>query len=442
MPTTNLCPMVSSSASERCHATLPKLRWSWRVGGSTPMTINAGVGMSRHHNPNVAGREAAEQALQKAGVSKPDFVFMFASIGYDQPSLLRAVREATGGAPLSGCSAEGTINGDDADESNFSVVVTAISSEELQWHNGLAAGLEADPRALGKRVAKDLLPHLSTDTIGLFVFPDGVKDFVVPTQNLVDNFFAGLEENLPSERFLPLWGGGAGNDFNLRAPTYQYCDDEVISDGVSYALLSGEAQAGWAISHGCIPIGGERKVTRSKGNVIYEIDGKPALEVLKEYLPDTHALTDDRDWMRYAITLALSFRAPSHIKDEEYVVRGIPSVNLSEGSITVQTDVSEGTSLWFSSRDKEKISTGLDRMARQIKEQLEGDQPKLVLHFDCASRGKMMFRDQEKLELLNRFRQSVDPDVPWAGFYAYGEIGPVEEHNDRNLYTAVTLALS
>src|SRR5918999_5844807 len=108
------------------------------------MTIKAGVGMSRHHNPNIAGRETAEQALEKAEVSGPDFVFMFASIGYDQRSLLRAVHEATGGAPLTGCSAEGTINGDDADESNFSVVVTAISSEELEWHNGLATGLGAD----------------------------------------------------------------------------------------------------------------------------------------------------------------------------------------------------------------------------------------------------------------------------------------------------------
>src|ERR671910_3279594 len=214
------------------------------------MATKAGVGMSYHHNPNVAGREAAEQALEKAGVSKPDFVLMFGSIGYEQHSLVRAVREATGGAPLSGCSAEGTINGEDADESNFSVVVSAISSDELQWHNGLAAGLEAEPRAVGKRVAKDLLAHLSTDTIGLFVFPDGVKDFVVPTQNLVDNFFAGLGENLPSERFLPLWGGGAGNNFSVQTPTHQYCDDEVISDGVSYALLSGEAQTAWAISHG------------------------------------------------------------------------------------------------------------------------------------------------------------------------------------------------
>ena len=99
------------------------------------MTTKAGVGMSRHHNPSVAGREAAEQALKNAGLERPDFVFMFGSIGYDQRSLLRAVRETTGGAPLTGCSAEGTLNGDDADESNFSVVVTAISSEELQWTN-------------------------------------------------------------------------------------------------------------------------------------------------------------------------------------------------------------------------------------------------------------------------------------------------------------------
>src|SRR5215203_3133429 len=131
------------------------------------MTTKAGVGTSHHHNPNVAGREAAEQGLRNAGIAKPDFVFMFASIGYDQHSLLRAVRETTGGAPLTGCSAEGTIDGDDADEFNFSVVVTVISSDELQWTNGLAKGLRADSRAVGQRVAKDVLPHLSNDTIGL-----------------------------------------------------------------------------------------------------------------------------------------------------------------------------------------------------------------------------------------------------------------------------------
>jgi hypothetical protein len=405
------------------------------------MSIKAGVGMSYHHNPNVAGREAAEQALQKADISKPDFVFMFASIGYDQHSLLRTVRQTTGGVPLTGCSAEGTTNGEDADESNFSVVVTVISSEELRWHNGIARGLvEDDTRAVGQRVAKDLLPHLSADTIGLFVFPDERLDFGASRGNL-ENFFAGLEGNLPSERFLPMWGGGAYADNYMASPPHQYCDDEVISGGVSYALLSGKAQASWAISHTVIPIGGERKVTRSRGNIIYEIDGKPAVEVLKEYLPE-RALADDRDWMPYAVSLALCFKAPSYMKDEEYIVRGVPAVKMADGSIIVQTEVQEGTSIWFSSRDKEKLATGLDRMAAQIKEQLGGEKPKLVLQFECATRGKEMLREQEKLQFLRHFRRSVDPDVPWAGYYCAGEIGPVEEHNNHHLYTSVVLALS
>src|SRR5918998_6802197 len=130
------------------------------------------------------------------------------------------------------------------------------------------------------------------------------------------------------------------------------------------------------------------------------------------------------------------------MKDEHSVVRGVPAVKITTGSIAVQTKVQEGTSLWFSSRDKEKLATGLDRMAAQIKDQLGGEKPKLVFQFECLTRGKTMLREQEKLQLLKQFRQSLDPDVPWAGFYTIGEIGPVEEHNDLHLFTSVVLALS
>ena len=58
------------------------------------MTTKAGVGTSHHHNPNVAGREAAEQALKEASIAKADFVFMFATVGYDQsaPCCVRCAR--------------------------------------------------------------------------------------------------------------------------------------------------------------------------------------------------------------------------------------------------------------------------------------------------------------------------------------------------------------
>src|SRR5215204_6225986 len=161
------------------------------------MTTKAGVGMSHHHSPSIAGLEAADQALENAGLEKPDFVFMFATVGYDQRSLLQAVREATGGAPLCGCSGDGTIDGDDANESDFSVVVMVIASDELRWHNGLATGLGADSRVVGRLVAQSLSSDLSADAVRLIVFPDGT------TAN-VDYFFAGLEGNLSSERFLPI----------------------------------------------------------------------------------------------------------------------------------------------------------------------------------------------------------------------------------------------
>jgi hypothetical protein len=396
------------------------------------MTTRAGVGTSYHHSPTIAGHEAAEKALRNADVSKPDFVFMFATIGYDQRSLLHAVREATGGAPLSGCSGDGTISGDDADESNFSVVVMVIASDEMRWRNGLATGLGADSHAVGQLVAQSLSSDLSADAVGLFVFPDGT------TALNVDHFFAGLEGNLPSERFLPIWGGCSADNLTL-SQTYQYCDDKVVSDGVAYTLLSGAAQPAWAIGISYIPIGGERTVTRSKDNVIYEIDGKPALEVLQEYLPDS-ALADN--WGRYILTYGLCFEAPSYMKNEEYILRAVMSVNKADGSVTVQTGVSEGTRVWFSSRDKETVAAGLDRMSAQINQELGGDQPKLVLHFDCVARGKIMFRNQEKLANLRRLRQSLGPDAPWAGFYTYGEIGPVSNHNCYHTYTAVVLALS
>ena len=62
--------------------------------------------------------------------------------------------------------------------------------------------------------------------------------------------------------------------------------------------------------------------------------------------------------MRYAVSLALCFRAPSYMKDEEYVVRGAPAVRMADGSIILQTEVPEGTSIWFSTRDKKKLATG------------------------------------------------------------------------------------
>ena len=117
------------------------------------MGTRVGVGMSHHHNPKQAGKEAVERAMSNADSRTPDFVFMFASVGYDQKVLIDTVNRASGGVPLSGCSGEGIISTGEADESNFSVATMVIQSDELVFRNACATGLKQDSGLCGKKIA-------------------------------------------------------------------------------------------------------------------------------------------------------------------------------------------------------------------------------------------------------------------------------------------------
>jgi small ligand-binding sensory domain FIST len=60
-----------------------------------------------------------------------------------------------------------------------------------------------------------------------------------------------------------------------------------------------------------------------------------------------------------------------------------------------------------------------------------------VFQLDCAGRGKVFLREGQKLQLLETLRARIGPDVPWLGFYTFGEIAPVGEHNCFHNYTVV-----
>jgi len=391
------------------------------------MGIQAGVGVSHHHNPKVAGQEAAEKALEAVGVERPDFVLMFATVGYNQEALLKAVREATGGAPLGGCSGEGIIAGGEADESNFAVAVMTIRSDQLRFSHGVVTGLKEGSAEVGRAIAQAIQPEVSSDTLALFLFPDGI------TVNF-DRLRDGLEGGLNLDRLLPLVGGTAGDNLAMKR-TYQYYNDQVVSDGVAWALLSGGAHIAWAVNHGCVPVGVEYKVTRCEGNVIYEIDDRPALEVLKDYLTEDEI----EDWARVVLTFPFGFKVPGHMQDyDEYIIRGmLGGKDDTTGSVSIPTEVSEGTSIWLTRRDSEKIAHGVSRAAEEIKAQLGEEPARLVFQFDCAGRGKATLREGQKLQLLDMLRQQVGPEVPWLGFYTFGEIAPVGERNYFHNYTLV-----
>jgi hypothetical protein len=375
----------------------------------------------------VAGREAANKALEAAGILRPDFVFMFATVGYDQQVLLGAVRDATGGAPLCGCSGEGIIAGAKAEESSFCIAVMAVCSDQLTFRPGVVTGLKSDPAGAGRAIAQAIQPDVGSDALALFLFPDGI------TVNF-DRLQASLEGALDLDRLLPIVGGTAGDNMAFER-AFQYCNDQVVSDGVAWALLSGKARIAWAVSHTCVPIGVEHTVTRSQGNVIYEIDGRPMLDALKAYL------TEDviEDWAQAVLSFPLGFKVPGEMRGyDEYIIRGmVGGRDDVTGSVTIPTEMSEGTSVWLMRRDQDKLLDGVGRVVGEIRARLEDKPARLVFQFDCAGRGKIFLREQQRLQLQNKLRGSVGQDVPWLGFYTFGEISPVGGRNYFHNYTVV-----
>ncbi|MCB9652839.1 MAG: FIST C-terminal domain-containing protein [Deltaproteobacteria bacterium] len=393
------------------------------------MGTKAGVGISRHRDPRQAGEEAVKAAMAQAGLTKCSVAIMYATIGYNQRAIVSSVRDAAKGAQVFGCSAEGVIAGHEMDESNFSVAVMVIESDEIRFTPHLAPGLKNHPDEVGERLGDKVRSELGDDAIAVMVLADGI------TLNF-DRFNASFEKALG--RRLPLLGGSAGDNFEMKA-TYQYLDSEVVSDSVLAVLISGSAKIAWDVNHGCIPIDVERKITKARGNKILEIDDKPVLEVLKDYL-----LPEEIDnWEQTVVNLCLGFRAPTSIHEDydRYLIRFMPQRDEVEGSVIIPTEVTEGMSVWMTRRDQDKILGGCQRIGANLKKALDGKEPKLVLQFDCAGRGKFVFRDDERSASLAMIRDQVSPTAPWLGFFTFGEIGPISGENCFHNYTAVVAAL-
>ena len=395
------------------------------------MGTSAGVGYSFHRDPAVAGKEAARKAMEQAKIDRPDFVFVFATVGYNQKVLIEAIRAATSRAPLCGCSGEGIITQEAVIETNFGVSVMAIGSDELHFRNARVREIAGQSDRAGERLAKEVNPLLTSDDIACFLFADGlVFDF--------DPFLASFGNSLHSKNPLHLFGGLASDNWTSRK-TYQYHDDDVFSEGISCVVMSGTGDIAWGINHGCVPIGTRRTITRSKGNIIYEIDGVPALEALKDYFE-----ADWKDqWNKTALNICLGFKTPEHLRKgyEEYIIRYIVGKDDREGSITIQSDVREGTELWLVRRDKELITSGMRAISRQIKDRLGTRKPKFVLQFECVGRGKVVFRESEKADLISFIQKEIGRDIPWMGFYTYGEIGPITTYNCFHNFTSVVSAI-
>lgn len=391
------------------------------------------VGTSSLPDPRRAAKQAVEIALSRLQGRTPDLVMVFATAGYEQPLLIRTIHELTGRAPMTGCSGEGIISNHLTNEDAFGLLVAVFSSDRVRFTTAHAVGLKNDSTAAGRALGDQLAPAAKEKPVALILLPDGLScNFDRLEQGLARS---ALASQAPS---LPLFGGTSGDAWEFRQ-TYQYFNGEVFSDSVSAVLVSGEGGMAYAVNHGCVPVGGARTITRAEGNVIYEIDGRPTLDVLREYAD----WGDRDDWQKTIVNLAIGFEAPRELAQhyDELIIRFIPQKDDARGSISIPTEVKAGTRIWMTRRDHEKVSRGLKKLASEIREQLGGKRPDAVFHFDCGGRGKVIFRLDEREQLLKQLQNDIGPDIPWIGFHSYGEIGPVGGHNLFHNYTAVIGAL-
>lgn len=396
------------------------------------MQTKVGVGVSHHRNPVIAAKEAYRHAMVQSEMEgRPDFIFLYATVGYDQSAVVRTVREISANAPLAGCSTEGVIAQSVADESNFSVALMAIQSDEVMFSHARAEGVKRDPQAVGALIAGALRDKAGKEIIGMIVLADGIHFNH-------DRFSEGFHANFPSQRQTLLFGGMASDNWAMQK-TYQYFNDEVITDGVVCALMHGTLRAAYAVNHGCVAIGTERTVTKAEKNVIYEIDNKPVLDILKEYLLD-----DEIDnWQKTVVNLSWGLKVQDKFQSDydDLTIRFMPARDETNGSITISSEIAEGTKIWMTRRDHKKIADGVEKIAALVMKQLGGNRPKMVFQFECCGRGKVVFREQQKREILGDLQETLGADIPWLGFYVYGEIGPVGTCNAFHNYTMVLLAL-
>ncbi|MES2006649.1 MAG: FIST N-terminal domain-containing protein [Patescibacteria group bacterium] len=260
-----------------------------------------------------------------------------------------------------------------------------------------------DSKILGEKLAQSLLKE---NLVHVMVYSDGLK---VNGASLVE----GVTGILPPA--VALTGGlvGDGSDFKH---TYVGLD-HVPAEGkiVGIGFYGDSLTVSYGSMGGWDPFGPERIITKAKDNVLYELDGKPALSIYKEYLGEEKAKELPSSGLLFPLNLRLKTK-----DGETPVVRTILGVNEADQSMTFAGTMPEGISAQLMKANFERLISGASGAANMIKE--TKSEAQLALLISCVGR-KLVLKERIEEE-TEAIREVFGPDVALAGFYSYGEISP------------------
>lgn len=375
-----------------------------------------------------AGRDAMQAIIATMPGVRADLLLLFSSIGHDLPRVLAGIASIAGsGLPLCGCTGAGIISGFGSDEATHSIALMGIYGSALSITPFAYPGLSADPEGIGERIAARVRGAgiADADSALLLLFADGL------TIN-ADRLHRGLTRGLPAH--LDIVGGTAGNDFQQNV-TYQFCNDQVIRDGVCGVLLHGAFRYRIGVTHGSKPVGLFRTITRACGNVICEIDHVPALDILRDFI----GVERVQDVGQTLNLFELGEEFPGQGYSENILNRAIIGVDEELGGIRLAVEIPEGAKVRITRRDASLVLQRTREMTESMIRELDDCRNATYLYFNCSGRGSYLFGDPE-LD-VNVVREVLTPASSMIGFFTFGEFAPINSRNYFHNYTGVLVGL-
>jgi len=380
-----------------------------------------GVGRSAAPDPRQAAREAAGAAIQGPD---PRLLLVFCSTAYDSAALLAELAAQAPDVPLAGCSTAGEIATSGPGES--SVVVTALGGPGFSIATAVARNAPEDLRQAGAEAARCIDSIEDRQHRALLLLTDGLAG----DQTLI---VRGAYSVVGAQ--VPLVGGCAGDDLRM-SRTQQFHAAEVLTGAVVAAAIGSDAPLGIGVRHGWRRVGEPMLITRSAQNRVYEIEGRPALDVYFERLgAPAEVRSDPAAFVRFAQVhpLGLASRSEEH-------VRFIGEADFEQRSLGCIAEVPQGALAWLMEGDDSSVLEATDAACQDALDGLGAAPPLGLLAFDCIARRGVLGEEgiREEVERVAARGQGA----PVAGFYTYGEIARTRGINGFHNQTLVVLALA
>jgi hypothetical protein len=381
--------------------------------------IQATIGISDDIDLAVAIEEVVEQCRQQLGSLRPQAGMLFTScMDADFSEILGKILREFPGIQLIGCTTDGEITR----ETGFiedSLALLLLSSDTLEFATAVATNLSQNAKNSFHAAYQEACRKLSTKPACAFTFPDGLTTIGIALDEAIRHAFG--------ESF-PVFGGTAGDHY-LFSGCYQFHNDQVFSDAAPILLVAGEVRVTSAIRTGPIPTGLHFKLDRHENNIVYEIGGKTATSFFHEYLGDCY-----QEISEFPLAVYEKNEADYYLRDPLYL-------DDEHGSVAFAGTFPEHCTVRLTFVSRNDVLAAAEQANLSILECKTGFDPELLLIFSCTwIRHILGSKTNDKFSLL----QQAPGEVPFFGFYSYGEITPFSSgtpsrfHNDAYIIIALS----